>query len=62
LLFAKVVKAESKTKGFILFFAEAHPSFFIRKVGKGTANRAESKAKKRFFAFYPEVQRTFSIS
>jgi hypothetical protein len=41
----KVVKAESKTKRIYSFFAEAHPTFFIRKDGKGSASRAESKIK-----------------
>jgi hypothetical protein len=37
----KLVKAECKTKEFILFFAEAHPNFFFPKGEKVSANRRQ---------------------
>ncbi|MBQ6162559.1 MAG: hypothetical protein IJK21_07940 [Prevotella sp.] len=43
------MKAESKTKEFILFFAEANLTFINPKEDKGNANREQNKRKTIFF-------------
>ncbi|MBQ6187838.1 MAG: hypothetical protein IJK49_07850 [Prevotella sp.] len=43
------MKAESKTKEIILFFAEANLTFINPKEDKGNANREQNKRKTIFF-------------